>query len=61
MLLILKIRVDDSAFKYKLQEYKKIRKIYSKITISRLSGINLSNYKSTKKVKNKELNAQLKL
>ena len=42
------------------QKYNKIRKIV-KITMSRLSGINLSNHKSTKKVKNKEPNAQLKL
>ena len=30
----------------------------SKITISKLSGINLSNHKSTTKVKTKELNVQ---
>ena len=59
MLVILKIRVDDSAFKILNRNIKHMQD--SKITISRLSRINLSNHKSTKKVKNKELNTQLKV
>ena len=49
-------RGDDLAFKYRIGN--KTNTLDSKVTISRLSGINLSNRKSTKKVKTRELNVQ---
>ena len=43
---------------FSIQILNRKRKKNCKITISRFSGINLSNHKSTKKVKNKELKVQ---